>query len=200
MPRLRCPYCQTTFEQDPTPTHCPDCGKAFVVPPKLRKTTFRERQRMRDKIARDSARQRREGFAPGDLRLGRRPAVLGGILFFLLLLGGLLVGRANRMTPEAGEARRFSREVRTSRELDALRAALAQFREATGRYPTTEEGLKALVVDPGVPGWNGNYVNVVKPDAWRTPYRYALTPGGPELRSCGPDRQPFTADDVLPDL
>ena len=29
---------------------------------------------------------------------------------------------------------------------------------------------------------------------------YALTPEGPDLRSCGPDCQPFTADDVLSDL
>lgn len=200
MPKLRCPYCHMTFEQDPAPSHCPDCGKAFVVPPNLRKTTFRERQRMRDKIARESARQRREGFAPADLRLSRRPSVLGGVVLFLLLLGGLLVGRANRMAPASGEARRFRREDRTSRELYALRTALDQFHEATGRYPTSEEGLKALVVDPGVPGWNGHYVNVVKPDAWRTPYHYALTPEGPDLRSCGPDRQPFTADDVLPEL
>ncbi len=200
MPRLRCPYCCKIFDQDPAPTHCPGCEKAFVVPPKLRKTTYRERQRMREKIARDSARQRREGFAPEDLRLGRRPSVLGGIVLFLLLLGGLLVGRANRMTPAAGEARRFSREERTSRELYALRTALDRFREATGRYPTDAEGLKALVIDPGVTGWNGHYVNVVKPDPWRTPYHYALKPEGPDLRSCGPDSQPFTADDVLSDL
>lgn len=198
MPKLRCPYCHKTFEQDPAPTHCPHCEKAFVVPPKLRKTTFRQRQRMRDKIARESDRQRRDQIAPEDLRLGRRPGVLGGILLILLLIGGLLVGRANRMTvPEA--AQRISREAQAGRDLYALRVALEHFREATGRYPTDEEGLKALVVDPGVPGWSGNYVTLVKPDPWRTPYRYALTPDGPDVRSCGPDRQPFTPDDILPD-
>lgn len=194
MPKLRCPYCHKTFVQD---THCPHCEKAFVVPPKLRKTTFRERQRMRDRIAREFARQRRDQIAPEDLRLGRRPAVLGSILLALLLIGGLLVGRANRIIAPV-EVQRFSREAQAERELYALKAALERFREATGRYPTDEEGLKALVVDPGVPGWSGNYVNVVKPDPWRTPYRYALTPDGPELRSCGPDRQPFTPDDILP--
>ncbi len=153
---------------------------------------------MRDKIGRESDRQRRALFAPEDLRLSRRPAVLGGFLLFLLLVGGLLVGRANRMsTPE--ETQRFNREEKAGRELYALRIALERFREATGRYPTEAEGLKALVVDPGVPGWNGNYVTVVKPDPWSTPYHYALTPDGPDLRSCGPDRQPFTADDILPD-
>jgi len=124
--------------------------------------------------------------------------VLGGILLFLLLIGGLLVGRAKRMSPP-GEAPRLTREARAARELYALRVALERFRDDTGRYPGDEEGLKALVVNPGVPGWNGNYVNVVRPDPWRTPYHYALTPDGPVLRSCGPDRQSLTEDDLLPD-
>jgi len=198
MPQLRCPYCNKTFTQDPAPAHCPHCAKAFVVPARLRKTSFRERQRMRDKIARDADRQRRQSFAPEDLRLGRRPAVLGGIVLFLLLLGGLLVGRLNRITAPR-ENQRFEREDRAGRELYALRAALERFHRDTGRYPSSKEGLRALVLDPGIPGWNGNYVNVVKPDPWRTPYRYALTPDGPDLRSCGPDRQPFTEDDLLAD-
>ncbi len=198
MPKLRCPYCHKTFEQEPTPSHCPHCEKAFVVPPRLRPTTFRERQRMREKIYRDSDRQRREFIAPEDLRFSRRPVVLGGILLFLLLIGGLLVGRAKRMSPP-GEAPRLTREARAARELYALRVALERFRDDTGRYPGDEEGLKALVVNPGVPGWNGNYVNVVRPDPWRTPYHYALTPDGPVLRSCGPDRQSLTEDDLLPD-
>jgi len=198
MPRLRCPYCHQTFEQDPSPAHCPECGKAFVVPAKLRKTTFRERQRMRDKIARESSRQQRESITPEDLRLGRKPAVLGGILLFLLIVGGLLVGRANRMGDGAATWR-SGREDRAGQELYALRIALDRFRDDTGRYPTEEEGLAALVVNPGITGWNGNYVNIVKPDPWRTPYRYALTPNGPDLRSCGPDRKPLTDDDIEAD-
>jgi general secretion pathway protein G len=153
---------------------------------------------MRDKINRDTDRQRRELIAPEDLRLTRRPAVLGGILFFLLLVGGLLVSRANRLSaPET--IQRVQREERAGRDLYALRIALERFCKATGRYPTDEEGLKALVVDPGIPGWSGHYVTVVKPDPWRTPYQYKLTPDGPDLRSCGPDRQPFTQDDILPE-
>ena len=148
MPKLRCPYCHKTFEQEPTPSHCPHCEKAFVVPPRLRPTTFRERQRMREKIYRDSDRQRREFIAPEDLRFSRRPVVLGGILLFLLLIGGLLVGRAKRMSPP-GEAPRLTREARAARELYALRVALERFRDDTGRYPGDEEGLKALVVNPG---------------------------------------------------
>jgi general secretion pathway protein G len=196
MPRLRCPYCQKTFEGNPAPSHCPYCEKAFVIPPSLRKTTFRERQRMRDKIARDSAKQQHAGLDPQDLRVNRRPTVLAGMLCFLLIVGGLLVVRANRMT-EPAEASRLRREARTERELYALRVAIERFRDSTGRYPTEAEGLKALVIDPGVDGWDGNYVNVVKPDPWQTPYQYRLTSEGPELRSLGPDKLPDTADDIL---
>lgn len=197
MPRLRCPYCHQAFAGEPAPSHCPHCRKAFVVPAKLRKTTFRERQRMRDKIARESDRQRRAHVALEDFRLGRKPGIVGGILLFLLIIGGLLVSRANRLTTPDND-QQASREARAERELDALRAALQQFREATGRYPTPEEGLKALVIDPGVPGWSGNYVTMLKPDPWRNHYVYALANDHVDVRSAGPDGRPFTSDDIVP--
>jgi len=43
-----------------------------------------------------------------------------------------------------------------------------------GRYPTTEEGLKALVVPPsdGSQGWKGPYLKEIPNDPWKHPYSY----------------------------
>lgn len=193
MPNLRCPYCRKTFGPEPA-THCPHCGRVSVVPAAMRKTTFRERQRMREKIARDAEHRRRQ-IISADPRFGRSPAMLWLAIVTLVVLGALLVGRANRITPAEGQW--ISREARATRELEVLRIALERFHEDTGRYPTGAEGLKALVLNPGVPGWDRNYVNVIKPDPWRTPYRYTLTPEGPQVRSSGPDRKPSTVDDIM---
>jgi len=150
---------------------------------------------MREKLNANADRERRSLLAI-DSRFGRNPRILGGFLLALIVLGALLVGRANRITP--AERQRFSREDKTRRELQAMQSALELFRTDTGRYPDASEGLRALVLNPGVDGWNGHYVNLVKPDPWRTPYLYTTSTTPPGLRSCGPDLKPFTDDDILP--
>ncbi len=193
MTAFRCPYCRQSLGAEPVP-RCPHCDKSIVIAGRLRKTTFRERQRLREKLARNAARQRRAVFTP-ELRGGRNPAVIGAVILGLVIIGSLVIGRAGRKTPAVAPV---ALEGRAARELYALHTALARFHTDTGRYPTTAEGLSALVRNPGIPGWGGHYVNVIKPDPWHTPYRYALTPEGPDLRSAGPDRQLFTSEDLLP--
>ena len=81
-------------------------------------------------------------------------------------------------------------------DLYTLRIAIERFRIDCYRYPSTDEGLKALVLDPGAPGWNGPYVNIVKPDPWHTPYNYRVSGNSILLTSHGPDTRPNTADDI----
>ncbi len=194
MTKFRCPYCKQTHGPEPQP-HCPHCGKSMVVPGHLRKTTLKDRQRMRDRIARDADRQRRS-VLNNNIRPGQSPMIIILMILTLVILGGLLVGRMNMSAKMAG---RPTREVRAEKELRALRIALEWFREDCGRYPTNDEGLEALVLDPGVTNWGGHYVNIVKPDPWRTPYVYVLTNNTVTLFSYGVDRRPNTADDLHPD-
>lgn len=76
-----------------------------------------------------------------------------------------------------------------------LEAALDLFYLDLGRYPTTDEGLSALVAaPPGLETWDGPYLKKasVPVDPWGEPYRYK-SPGetGPyEIVSYGADRQP----------
>jgi general secretion pathway protein G len=55
-----------------------------------------------------------------------------------------------------------------------LSQALDSFRLDTGRYPTTEEGLKILwVKDSDLKNWDGPYLpKAVKEDPWGQPYNY----------------------------
>lgn len=67
-------------------------------------------------------------------------------------------------------------EVTTAKaQVDTFVKALDNFNIDTGRYPTTEEGLSALLNDPNnLQGWNGPYLKKSIPnDPWSTQYQYA---------------------------
>jgi general secretion pathway protein G len=59
-------------------------------------------------------------------------------------------------------------------QIEFFGTALDAFRLDTGRYPTSEEGLKALREKPsGVEGWQGPYLpKEIPPDPWNKPYIY----------------------------
>src|SRR5579883_419673 len=60
-------------------------------------------------------------------------------------------------------------------QIQSLESALDLYYLDLGRYPTTAEGLTALVQRPGgTVGWNGPYLknNSVPSDPWGRPYKY----------------------------
>jgi general secretion pathway protein G len=79
-------------------------------------------------------------------------------------------------------------------QIQSFASSLDLFYLDLGRYPTTSEGLAALVQRPGgARGWNGPYLknNSVPNDPWGHPYRYR-SPGerSPyEIVSLGSDGQ-----------
>jgi general secretion pathway protein G len=78
-------------------------------------------------------------------------------------------------------------------QIEAFSKALDTFRLDTGRYPSTEEGLPALLVQPaGLNKWNGAYLKKDIPlDPWGHPYVYRA-PGSKndyDLISYGRDGQ-----------
>lgn len=86
------------------------------------------------------------------------------------------------------------------------KTALASYRFAMGNYPTSAQGLNALIVAPDGAGsrWSGPYLDVkggkLNVDPWGNPYQYRY-PGtkntaGYDLFSLGRDGQEGTADDV----
>jgi general secretion pathway protein G len=79
-------------------------------------------------------------------------------------------------------------------QIQSFGSALDLFNLDTGRYPTTGEGLTALVQSPGtIPSWNGPYLKggVLPNDPWGKAYVYR-SPGehGPyDIMSYGSDGQ-----------
>lgn len=84
-----------------------------------------------------------------------------------------------------------------------IKTALGQFEVNVGRFPTTAEGLKALVeCPPTAPAksWQDPYMETIPRDAWGTEFRYVFPSTRPgldfELTSAGPDRRFGTRDDL----
>jgi len=111
-------------------------------------------------------------------------------LLVVILIIGLLTGIVGpRLLGQVSRS-----EVTTARaQMDALDKALQAFRFDTGRFPSTSQGLQALVrVSGDEPRWRGPYLQGEVPlDPWGSPYQYR-TPGANgrdyELLSLGKDR------------
>ena len=75
-----------------------------------------------------------------------------------------------------------------------LENALQRYYVNMDTYPSTEDGLKALVEKPqGDDGkWRGPYITMLRPDPWGTPYQYrfpgAHRPSSFDLWSRGADK------------
>lgn len=90
--------------------------------------------------------------------------------------------------------------------MGSLLGAVELYGNHVGRYPTTAEGLGVLVNCPSDPvaaaRWRGPYVTDAGQfdDPWGTRISYRLQPAGCdpayELRSCGPDADLGTTDDI----
>ena len=123
-----------------------------------------------------------------------RPRRMAGFtlleLLIVIVIIGLLAGYvAPRYFSQLGKS-----EIQLARaQIDALDKALDQYRLDTGRYPTSEMGLNALVDrPPNEPKWNGPYLKKAVPmDPWGNPYLYKAPGehGDYDIVSYGKDRQ-----------
>jgi general secretion pathway protein G len=113
------------------------------------------------------------------------------LLVVLVILGLLAALAGPRVIGYLGGARSDTADL----QVKNFKSALDLYRLDTGGYPTTQQGLTALVRSPGnVPGWKGPYVDspAVPMDPWGNPYLYKA-PGehGPyDLFSLGSDKAP----------
>ena len=94
--------------------------------------------------------------------------VLVLIAIVMGIVGGNFIGQGE-------EAKRKAAAI----EIGQIGQALDLYKLETGRYPTTQEGLQALVAAPqGVANWNGPYwkKGTVPKDPWTNEYKYT-SPG-----------------------
>jgi len=111
-------------------------------------------------------------------------------LLVVMVILGLL---AALVVPRYVAKEKKSRHQAARVQIELLGQALDQFRLDTGRYPTTAEGLNALITNPGIPGWDGPYLKKGIPlDPWGRPYIYQSpgSHGDYDLFSYGADGAP----------
>lgn len=91
-----------------------------------------------------------------------------------------------------------ARSTAARAQLESLAMALDSYRLDTGDYPTTAQGLRALMAAPAEEGpvrWRGPYLRrAVEQDPWGRPYEYQYPAGSGTdrylLRSLGRDGVP----------
>ena len=84
------------------------------------------------------------------------------------IVGGNYLGQGEKAKAKAAKI-----------EIEQIGQTLDLFRLEVGRYPTTQEGLQALITAPtGVTNWNGPYwkKSTLPKDPWTNEYKYA-SPG-----------------------
>jgi general secretion pathway protein G len=134
-------------------------------------------------------------FASGSRRWSTaRCASLRGFtlleLLVVMVIIGLLAGYvAPKYFSQIGKS-----EIKVARaQIDALEKALDQYRLDVGHYPSTDQGLGALVTPPAnEPKWQGPYLKKgVPPDPWGRAYVYRFPGehGDFDLYSYGRDGQ-----------
>ena len=93
-----------------------------------------------------------------------------------------------------------------SAKLNITRVHISQFKLAIQMYvldcgapPTQAQGLNALSINPGTPGWSGPYIegSGIPTDPWGLPFRYRIAGTNVVVESAGPDLKFGTADDIF---
>ena len=119
-------------------------------------------------------------FVPNDTagteeRTGERGFTLVELLVVLVILGLIMSFAAPQVFKFLGGAKTDSAGIQVER----LSTALDLYRLEVGRYPTSSDGVEALLeAPPDAPAWNGPYVKKADAliDPWGRPYQY-LSPG-----------------------
>jgi general secretion pathway protein G len=105
------------------------------------------------------------------------------VMVIITLLASLV---APRLFPKLGKGKQSAAKA----QIELLEQGLDQFRLDTSRYPTTQEGLSALVTNQNIEKWEGPYLKKGLPnDPWGKPYNYQCpgTHGEYDLFSYGRD-------------
>jgi general secretion pathway protein G len=127
------------------------------------------------------------------LRRGYRPDHQGfsliELMVVMVIIGLLAALVAPKLFPKLGKGKQAAAKA----QIELLNQALDQYRLDTGSYPSTQEGLNALMTNPGQEKWDGPYLKKNVPaDPWGNAYTFQSpgTHGEYDLYSLGRDNKP----------
>jgi len=111
------------------------------------------------------------------------------MLVVIAIIGLIAAVLTPSLMGQLGRARVKSAQL----QLESVAAAVEMFHSDVGRYPTADEGLKALVTEPAdVEGWTGPYLKSASAlkDPWAGDILYRVVDDqGFEVVSLGSDRK-----------
>src|SRR5947209_3764190 len=117
----------------------------------------------------------------GTYRTGRRAIrrsagfTLIEILVVVVILAVLAAVVVPNVIKKIGEGRKSA----AASDITNFSSALQMYYADTGHYPTSEQGLNALLNNPGEARWKGPYLHnesAIRPDPWGNQYKY-VEPG-----------------------
>jgi general secretion pathway protein G len=119
-----------------------------------------------------------------------------------MIVVGIIVILLGLAISKIGNPTGFAKTTAVRADVQAIGTQLKLYESMNGFYPTTEQGLQALVTrpdtDPQPARWYQLFKEVPK-DPWQNVYIYRCPgikhPDSYDLFSAGPDRKPDTADD-----
>jgi general secretion pathway protein G len=130
-------------------------------------------------------------------RSGRRHAARGFTLIEIMVVVVIIGLLAAVIVPTVVSKIDEARVSKAKQDIQALEAALLEYRLDNSKYPTTEQGLAALSTaptDPSIKHWRpGGYIQRSSKDPWGNEYHYE-NPGTHgkdfDLYTLGADDQP----------
>jgi general secretion pathway protein G len=140
----------------------------------------------------------KEALSSHEVIRARQPAGERGFTLIEIMVVVVIIGLlAAVIVPNVVDKVDEARVARAKQDIASLETALTMFRLDNSKYPTTDQGLTALVAqptDPSIRKWRpGGYLKRVNKDPWDNDYQYVYpgTHGGEyDLYSLGADGQP----------
>ena len=141
------------------------------------------------------------------MKIRRRSS--GGFTLIELLLVVVIIGiLAAIVVPKLTSRSEEARISAAKADIQVMSGMLSTYEVDNGKYPSSDQGLAALIQRPaGTPepkNWKGPYIKTaeIPKDPWGHEYIY-LCPGVKhqndfDLFSMGPDEKPGTDDDIYP--
>jgi len=120
------------------------------------------------------------------------------LMLVVIIIGALAAMVLPRLTGRSEQARTGAARADIKANIST---ALKLFELDTGSFPSTEEGLNALLTNPGsAKNWNGPYLETKPIDPWGREYKYESPgthrPQDYDLFSLGKDGKEGGGDDI----